>query len=127
MSEPTAPGELEARLREASRLADLVAYQEGGVVSRALLARESGTVTLFAFDADQRLSEHTAPYDALVLVLEGEADVTVSGRRFHLRAGETLPGAGARAPRRAGAGALQDAAGDAPLLKNHAAVLPWTR
>jgi quercetin dioxygenase-like cupin family protein len=90
MSEPTAPGELEARLREASRLADLVAYQEGGVVSRALLARESGTVTLFAFDADQRLSEHTAPYDALVLVLEGEADVTVSGRRFHLRAGETL-------------------------------------
>jgi quercetin dioxygenase-like cupin family protein len=90
MSEPTAPGELEARLRDVSRLAELVGYQEGGVVSRALLARETGTVTLFAFDAGQSLSEHTAPYDALVLVLEGEADLTVSGRPFHLRAGETL-------------------------------------
>jgi len=90
MSEPTARKGLEELLREPTRLAELVAYQEGGVVSRALLARESGTVTLFAFDAGQSLSEHTAPYDALVLVLEGEADLTVSGRPYHLRAGETL-------------------------------------
>lgn len=90
MSESTARGGLEALLREPARLADLVAYQEGGVVSRALVARDTGTVTLFAFGAGQGLSEHTAPYDALVLVLEGEADLTVSGRPFHLRAGDTL-------------------------------------
>jgi quercetin dioxygenase-like cupin family protein len=71
-------------------LRDLVAYQDGAVVSRALLAREAGTVTLFAFAAGQGLSEHTAPYDALVILLEGEADITVSGRPFHLGGGDTL-------------------------------------
>lgn len=90
MSESSARGSLETWLREPSRLTELVGYQEGGVVSRALLARETGTVTLFAFDAGQRLSEHTAPYDALVVLLEGEADITVSGHPFHLRAGDTL-------------------------------------
>jgi quercetin dioxygenase-like cupin family protein len=90
MSKATTKGELQAQLREPNRLAELVSYQDGGVVSRALMARETGTVTLFAFDAGQSLSEHTAPYDALVLALEGEADLTVSGRPSHLRAGETL-------------------------------------
>jgi len=90
MNQPPAKGELQALLREPSRLAELVGYQQGGVVSRALLARDTGSVTVFAFDAGQGLSEHTAPYDALVLMLEGEADITVSGRPFHLRAGDTL-------------------------------------
>ena len=90
MGESGARGDLQARLREPTRLAELVSYQQGGVVSRALLARDTGTVTLFAFGAGQGLSEHTAPYDALVVLLEGEADLTVSGRPFHLRAGDTL-------------------------------------
>ncbi len=90
MNESTARGRLPALLQGPTRLTELVTYQEGGVVSRSLLARETGTVTLFAFDTGQGLSEHTAPYDALVVLLEGEADITVSGRPFHLRAGDTL-------------------------------------
>ena len=69
---------------------DLVNYQEGAVVSRTLLKREKGTVTLFAFDAGQGLSEHTAPFDALVHVLEGEAEITISGKPHRVRAGELL-------------------------------------
>jgi len=83
-------GEASPLASHPSRLRDLVAYQDGAVVSRTLLAKEAGTITLFAFDVGQGLSEHTAPYDALVALLEGEADITVSGRRFHLRAGDTL-------------------------------------
>ena len=82
--------DLSALASRPNPLRDLVAYQEGAVVSRALLAKETGTITLFAFDAGQGLSEHTAPYEALVILLEGEADITVSGRRFHLRADDTL-------------------------------------
>jgi len=63
------------------RLASLVSYQEGSVVSRTLLEDKAGTVTLFAFDAGQGLSEHTAPYDALLQLLEGQAEVTVAGTR----------------------------------------------
>ena len=74
MNQPPAKGELQALLREPARLAELVSYQPGGVVSRALVGRDAGSVTVFAFDAGQGLSEHTAPYDALVLLLEGEAD-----------------------------------------------------
>jgi quercetin dioxygenase-like cupin family protein len=57
----------------------LVNYQEGAVVSRTLLKRAGGTITLFAFDDGQGLSEHTAPFDAVVQVLEGEAEVTIAG------------------------------------------------
>lgn len=60
---------------QALELAKLVEYQEGAIVSRALVKREAGTVTLFAFDAAQALSEHIAPFDALVHVVEGEAEV----------------------------------------------------
>ncbi len=90
MNESTPRARLEELLQAPTRLTELVSYHPGGVVSRALLAREAGTVTLFAFDAGQRLSEHTAPYDALVILLEGEADITVSARPFHLRAGDTF-------------------------------------
>jgi len=60
-------------------IADLAAYQDGAVVSRQIVKAESGNVTLFAFDAGQELSEHTAPFDALVHVLDGEAEVIISG------------------------------------------------
>ena len=69
-------------------LAGLVSYQEGSVVSRTLIDKKTGTVTLFAFDQDQGLSEHTAPYDALLYVLEGEAAVTVAGKPLTLKQGE---------------------------------------
>src|SRR5262249_34912708 len=71
-------------------LAQLAAYQETSIVSRQLLKRDGGNVTLFAFAAGQGLSEHTAPFDALVHVLEGEAEVTIAGRPFRVKAGEAI-------------------------------------
>jgi quercetin dioxygenase-like cupin family protein len=70
--------------------ADLVGYQEGAVVSRTLMNQKMGTVTLFAFDAGQELSEHTAPYDALVQALDGEAEITIAGQPYHLKVGEAI-------------------------------------
>jgi len=70
--------------------ADLVAYQDGSVVSRQITRAEAGNVTLFAFDRDQELSAHTAPFDALVHVLDGEAEITISGKPFHLKAGDAI-------------------------------------
>ena len=75
---------------EVVRLKDLVAYQGGAVVSRTLVGAERGTVTAFAFDEGQGLSEHTAPYDAMVIVLEGEVHIKISGTGFHLKEGDTI-------------------------------------
>jgi len=75
---------------KASNLSGLVDYQEGLVVSRTIIDKKTGTVTLFAFDENQGLSEHRAPYDAMVYVLEGEADVTVSGKPLKLKQGEII-------------------------------------
>jgi quercetin dioxygenase-like cupin family protein len=77
-------------LPEVGRLVDLVSYQDGAVVSRIVVKREAGNITLFAFDTGQELSEHTSPYDALVQVLDGEAAITVAGRPYRVRAGEML-------------------------------------
>ena len=71
-------------------LAGMVEYQEGSVVSRTLVKRDAGTVTLFAFDAGQSLSEHTAPFDALVHVLEGEAEVILDGAPHRLTRGQAI-------------------------------------
>lgn len=71
-------------------LLGLVAYGEGAVVSRTLVAGAAGTVTLFAFDAGQELSEHSAPFDALAQVLEGEADITIAGISHRVGAGELV-------------------------------------
>ena len=68
----------------------LADYQDSTVVSRVLLKQETGNVTLFAFDRDQELSEHTAPFDALVQVLEGTAEVTIAGEAHTVRAGEMI-------------------------------------
>jgi quercetin dioxygenase-like cupin family protein len=69
---------------------DLVAYQDGAVVSREIIKKPAGTVSLFAFDAGQGLSEHTAPFDALVHVLEGKVRVTIGGRDHALGAGDLI-------------------------------------
>lgn len=68
----------------------LVEYQNGAVVSREVISRETGSVTLFAFDNGQGLSEHTAPYDALVYMLEGSAHITISGQAHSLEKGEMI-------------------------------------
>ena len=75
---------------QVSRVVDMVGYQDGAVVSRTVLKQPAGNVTLFAFDAGQELSEHTAPYDALVQVLDGEAAITIAGRPHRLRAGDMI-------------------------------------
>lgn len=72
------------------RLATLVEVQAGAVVSRTLVKKDKGTVTLFAFDAGQGLSEHTAPFDALVHCLEGEATVVVGGKPHAVKEGEAV-------------------------------------
>lgn len=71
-------------------LVHLADYQEGSVVSRTVLDKKTGTVTLFAFDKGQGLSEHTTPFDALVHILEGEAEIAISGRPLQLKDGEII-------------------------------------
>jgi quercetin dioxygenase-like cupin family protein len=80
----------EGLVAEVNRLVDLVAYQRESVVSRTLIDRKTGTVTLFSFDEGQGLSEHTAPFDALVCLLDGEAEISISGKPLHLREGEMV-------------------------------------
>jgi quercetin dioxygenase-like cupin family protein len=75
---------------EMLNLAEMVSYQTGSVVSRQITKSDGGNVTLFAFDAGQELSEHTAPFDALVHVVEGEAEIIISGKSFHLKNGEAI-------------------------------------
>jgi len=72
------------------KIADLVEYQDGSVVSRIVVKAETGNVTLFAFDEGQDLSEHTVPFDGLVHVLEGEVEIRISGKPFHLRIGDAI-------------------------------------
>ena len=75
---------------EVVQLNELIEYQEGSVISRTLLNKETGTITLFAFDKGQGLSEHTAPFDALVSLLDGEAEINISGKPFSLKQGEMI-------------------------------------
>ena len=79
-----------AEKSKALTLNDMIAYQEGAVVSRQITKAEAGNVTLFAFDKDQELSEHTAPFDALVHVVEGEAEIIISGKSFYLKSGDAI-------------------------------------
>jgi quercetin dioxygenase-like cupin family protein len=73
-----------------SKMVDLVDYQSGSIVSRTIIDKPAGTLTLFAFDVGQGLSEHTAPYDALVYVLDGVVEVAISGHPWQLKQGETV-------------------------------------
>ena len=73
-----------------TKLIDLVAYQGGSVVSKEIINKKTGTVTLFAFDEGQGLSEHTAPFDALVYVLDGAVEISISGKPHHLKEGDMI-------------------------------------
>jgi len=75
---------------EVQNLAGLVDYQQGSVVSREIIRKKTGTVTVFAFDQGQGLSEHIAPFDALVQVLDGRTEITISGKPYKLEAGEMI-------------------------------------
>jgi len=75
---------------QANRMIDLVDYQEDSIVSRTVIDKSAGTLTLFAFDKGQGLSEHTAPFDALVYIIDGEAEVTLSGKPVQLKHGEMV-------------------------------------
>src|ERR1700693_2606190 len=90
MSSQQVPSKREIPIAEVVRLIDLVNYQDGAVVSRTLLNRATSTVTLFAFDEGQGLSEHTAPFDAMAHLLEGEAEIVVSGKALRTKAGEVV-------------------------------------
>jgi quercetin dioxygenase-like cupin family protein len=71
-------------------LKDLVTYQEGAIASRMIVNKPAGNITIFSFDENEKLSEHTAPYDAVVTILEGECVVTVSGRSHTMKEGDTI-------------------------------------
>jgi quercetin dioxygenase-like cupin family protein len=72
------------------KISDLLQVQEGAVVSRTLINQKTGTITLFAFDSNEGLSEHTAPYDAYVEVVSGELDITISKQPYHLKSGDMI-------------------------------------
>ncbi len=72
------------------KLKDMVEYQVNSIVSRTVIDKETGTVTLFAFDKGQGLSEHTAPFDAMVYVVEGEVEVKISGKPYYLKEGDMI-------------------------------------
>ena len=75
---------------EVTKALELVHYQAGAVVSREIVKRPTGSVTIFAFDESQGLSEHTAPFDALVQILEGEVEIKVAGNPHLLRSGDLI-------------------------------------
>ncbi len=72
------------------QLNDAVSYAEGGVVSKQIMKSQAGNITLFAFDEGQGLSEHTAPFDALVQIIEGEAEVMIDNKPYNLSAGQVI-------------------------------------
>lgn len=71
-------------------LSHLINYQDASIVSKEIIRKDTGTVTLFAFDQGQGLSEHTAPFDALVYIFDGQAEVTIAGKPFLVKAGEMI-------------------------------------
>ena len=90
MSLKQAPEQSSLPPAEPVELANLVAYQEGGVVSRTLVKKNGGTVTVFAFDKGQALSEHTAPFDAIVQVLDGDVELVIGGKKVPAKTGQTV-------------------------------------
>jgi len=72
------------------KLSETLHYQKDSVVSQTMVDKKNGTVTLFAFDEGQKLSEHTAPFDAMVYVIDGEVEITISGKPYHLKKGEMV-------------------------------------
>ncbi len=81
---------MENLVSKVKRLTDLADYQTGSIVSRTIVDKKTGTVTFFAFDKGQGLSEHTAPFDAMVYIIDGEAEITISGKAFRLEQDEMI-------------------------------------
>jgi len=79
--------DLKSKVLDLNKIVD---YQEGTIVSKTIINKQTGTITLFAFDEGQGLSEHSAPFDAILTVLDGEAEITITGEVFHLNAGEMI-------------------------------------
>jgi quercetin dioxygenase-like cupin family protein len=77
-------------ISHAMQVSNLITYQDGSIVSRTLIDKKAGTVTLFAFAEGQGLSEHSAPFDALVYILDGDAEIAISGKPIHLTRGEMI-------------------------------------
>ena len=75
---------------QVARALELIKYQDGAIVSREIVKKPTGSVTLFAFDEGQGLSEHTAPFDALVQVMEGETEIMISGQAYRVQSGEMI-------------------------------------
>lgn len=71
-------------------MSGMIEYAAGGVISKQVLKNDSGNITLFSFDKGQGLSEHTAPFDAVVEILDGEAEITIAGKRLSLTAGQSV-------------------------------------
>ncbi len=90
MSDQQKKGSVEVLLSKAIGLASLVDYQAGAVVSKTVVAKKTGTVTVFAFDKGQGLSTHSAPFDALVQILDGEARITIAGKGVTVKKGEMI-------------------------------------
>ena len=86
------PGQQEAEdlMAKAFKLGEMIDYRESSIVSRTIVSKDTGTVTLFAFDEGQGLSEHTAPFDALVYVIEGTTEITISGKPMTVTQGEMV-------------------------------------
>jgi len=82
--------EIQTLTAEVKPLGELLQYQDGAIVSRVLLKNKGGTVTLFAFEYGEGLSEHTAPFEAFVFVVDGEAEVEIAGDVYSVKAGETI-------------------------------------
>ncbi len=80
----------ETLLERTLDLVGLINYQEGSVVSRTIINKSTGTVTLFAFDIGESLSEHTAPFDAMAIIIDGEAEIRISGKANSIKAGEMI-------------------------------------
>ncbi|UCD06737.1 MAG: cupin domain-containing protein [candidate division WOR-3 bacterium] len=78
------------KLSRVLALQNIIEYQTNAVVSSEIMNKKTGTVTVFAFDRGQGLSEHTAPFDALVYIFDGASEITISGKRHTLRAGEMI-------------------------------------
>lgn len=77
-------------MEKTERLREMVGYQQDSIVSRVIVDKKTGTITLFAFDEKQSLSEHTAPFDAMVYLVEGEAEITIDKGKFVLREGDMI-------------------------------------
>ena len=90
MSNAPAPNTAQNLLSQVLPKAGMVGVQPGAVVSRTVISKPAGTVTLFAFDQGQGLSTHSAPYDAMVWILEGEAEITIDGKPLLAKAGDMV-------------------------------------